>query len=132
MTTGATESEQERTDTGSERWYLNDERDFLLRSIDDAERERDAGDLSEGDYQVLVARDRARLAEVEVKLATLGPELQPEPEAASPDGARPHPTGQRPRPTGRRPHPTPRPGAATGRGAASVSSSPACSLWSGR
>ncbi len=87
MTTGATESEQERTDTGSERWYLNDEREFLLRSIDDAERERDAGDLSEGDYQVLVARDRARLAEVEVKLATLGPELPPEAELPSPDGA---------------------------------------------
>ena len=64
----AAEAEPERSDSGDERWYLNDEREFLLRSIDDAERERDAGDLSDADYDVLTARDRARLAEVEAKL----------------------------------------------------------------
>jgi tetratricopeptide (TPR) repeat protein len=58
---------------GDERWFLNDEREFLLRSIDDAERERDAGDLSEADYAVLSRRDRTRLAEVEAELAALGP-----------------------------------------------------------
>ena len=26
-----------RPDAGEERWYLNDQREFLLRSIDDAE-----------------------------------------------------------------------------------------------
>ena len=64
-------------------------------------REHDAGDLSEWDYQVLVARDRSRLAEVEAELAALGPEL---PADAEPD----HPTGHRPHPTERQPH---RPGA---------------------
>jgi hypothetical protein len=75
MTTGAVERGTESAGSGSERWYLNDEREFLLRSIDDAERERGAGDLSEADYEVLVARDRARLAEVEAELAALGPDL---------------------------------------------------------
>jgi len=56
-----------------ERWYLTDERDFLHRSLDDADREHEASDLSDDDYAVLVARDSARLAEVEAELAALGP-----------------------------------------------------------
>ncbi len=59
---------------GDERWYLTDERDFLQRSLADAEREREAGDLSEEDHAVLVARDHARLAEVERDLAALDAE----------------------------------------------------------
>lgn len=59
---------------GGDRWYLEDERTFLLRSIEDAGRERDAGDLAADDYAVLVARDRSRLAEVEVALEALGPD----------------------------------------------------------
>jgi tetratricopeptide (TPR) repeat protein len=62
-----------RPGTGDEHWYLNDQREFLLRSIGDAEGERRAGDLAEADYEVLVARDLARLAEVEAELAALGP-----------------------------------------------------------
>jgi hypothetical protein len=86
MTTGAVERGTETPGSGSERWFLNDEREFLLRSIDDAERERGAGDLSDADYEVLVARDRARLAEVETELAALGPELGPKaPADADPD-----------------------------------------------
>jgi Adenovirus L4-33K/L4-22K len=54
-----------------ERWYLSDERDFLLRSLADADREREAGDLAEQDHAVLVARDGARLLEVEDELAAL-------------------------------------------------------------
>jgi tetratricopeptide (TPR) repeat protein len=54
-----------------ERWYLTDEREFLQRSLADADRERDAGDLSAEDHAVLVARDRTRLAEVEAELAAL-------------------------------------------------------------
>jgi tetratricopeptide (TPR) repeat protein len=61
---------EERT-PGDERWYLTDERDFLERSLADADREREAGDLSEGDHAVLVARDSARLLEVEDELAAL-------------------------------------------------------------
>jgi tetratricopeptide (TPR) repeat protein len=57
--------------SSGERWYLRDERDFLQRSLADADRERDAGDLSIEDHAVLVARDRSRLAEVEDELATL-------------------------------------------------------------
>jgi tetratricopeptide (TPR) repeat protein len=75
MTTGAGEGGTDRPDSGGERWFLNDEREFLLRSIDDAAREHDAGDLSDADYHVLVARDRARLAGVEAELAALGPEV---------------------------------------------------------
>jgi hypothetical protein len=60
--------------TRDERWYLTDEQDFLRRSLDDARREHEAGDLSDEDYDVLVTRDTARLAEVEAELAALGPE----------------------------------------------------------
>lgn len=60
--------------TGDERWYLADEQDFLRRSLDDARREHEAGDLSDEDYGVLVTRDSARLAEVELELAALGAE----------------------------------------------------------
>ena len=54
-----------------ERWYLTDEREFLQRSLSDADRERAAGDLSSEDHAVLVARDTARLADVEDELAAL-------------------------------------------------------------
>jgi len=57
--------------TGDERWYLTDEREFLQRSLADADRERDAGDLSVEDHVLLVARDRTRLDEVEAELAAL-------------------------------------------------------------
>jgi len=68
-----------------DRWYLADERDFLRRSLEDAEREHEAGDLSDEDHAVLVARDAARLAEVEGELAALGPGPT-SPEAAEPTG----------------------------------------------
>jgi tetratricopeptide (TPR) repeat protein len=60
----------ERT-PGEERWYLTDEREFLERSLADADREREAGDLSVEDHALLVGRDRNRLAEVEAELAAL-------------------------------------------------------------
>lgn len=62
--------------TRDERWYLSDQRDFLRRSLDDARLEHEAGDLSAEDYDVLVARDTARLAEVEAELSALGPEVE--------------------------------------------------------
>ena len=58
---------------GDDRWYLNDQRDFLLRSIADAHSEHDAGDLSDADFSLLVARDRRRLADVELALGELAP-----------------------------------------------------------
>ena len=60
-------------DVEQERWYLNDQREFLLRSIDDAAREHAAGDMAKADHDVLVMRDQRRLAEVEAELAALGP-----------------------------------------------------------
>ena len=36
--------------TRDDRWYLADEREFLRRSLDDAEREHEAGDLSDDDW----------------------------------------------------------------------------------
>jgi hypothetical protein len=66
-----------------ERWFLTDQREFLLRSLEDARREHEAGDLSDEDHGVLVARDSARLAEVEAELATLGPAVAPVAPAAA-------------------------------------------------
>jgi tetratricopeptide (TPR) repeat protein len=43
---------------------LEDQRDFLLRSLDDLERERAAGDLDDADYRVLHDDYTARAAEV--------------------------------------------------------------------
>ena len=60
---------------GADRWRLNDERQFLVRSLEDADLEHAAGDLSDDDYAVLSRRDRARLADVEESLALLGPEV---------------------------------------------------------
>ncbi len=68
-----------------ERWFLVDERDFLRRSLDDADRELVAGDLSDEDHALLVARDGARLAEVEAELAALGPETTPAPGSGEPE-----------------------------------------------
>jgi hypothetical protein len=70
-----------------ERWYLADEVDFLRRSLEDARREHEAGDLSDEDYDVLVARDSSRLAEVEAELAELGPEPSEDQVPASASGS---------------------------------------------
>lgn len=64
-------SGQPERESRDERWYLADEREFLQRSLADADRERDAGDLSAEDHALLVARDSTRLAEVEAELAAL-------------------------------------------------------------
>ena len=75
-----------RDDVRDERWHLRDERDFLQRSLEDADRERDAGDLSDEDHAVLVSRDTARLAEVEAELAALGPAQEPDRGDGAPAG----------------------------------------------
>ncbi len=79
-----------------ERWYLSDERDLLRRSLVDADREHEAGDLSDEDHALLVARDSARLAEVEADLAGLDPEpTVPEPAQAAPGAERRSPSAWR-------------------------------------
>jgi tetratricopeptide (TPR) repeat protein len=63
-------------DAREERWYLSDERDFLERSLEDADREHAAGDLSDEDHAVLTERDRQRLATVVRALEAMGPESE--------------------------------------------------------
>jgi len=89
VTTDAVDRDRGRNEraTGDDRWFLNDEREFLLRSIDDAERERAAGDLSDADSAVLTERDRTRLAEVEAELAALGPEQPVDATPSAPETA---------------------------------------------
>jgi tetratricopeptide (TPR) repeat protein len=89
-----TDIDQSGGSRADERWFLTDQREFLERSLDDAAREREAGDLSDEDYAVLRARDSARLAEVEAELAALGPVSTPaqsgeveDPGHAEPGGA---------------------------------------------
>ncbi len=59
------------TPVSSDRWRLEDEREFLVRSLDDAELEHQAGDLSTDDFEALRRRDRSRLEDVEASLAAL-------------------------------------------------------------
>ncbi len=61
-----------RAATADDRWHLDDRRDFLRRSLADADREHDAGDLSDDDYAVLRRRDERLLADVDASLAALG------------------------------------------------------------
>jgi tetratricopeptide (TPR) repeat protein len=77
--------EDEPRPSEDERWYLDDEREFLIRSLDDAGREHDAGDLTDDDFAVLTTRDRRRLAEVERELAALGVDLAALEVAGHPD-----------------------------------------------
>ena len=84
---------------GDDRWYLNDQRDFLLRSIADAHSEHDAGDLSDADFSLLVARDRRRLADVELALGELAPLPPPPPPSSISPGGRG--TGRTDAPSGR-------------------------------
>jgi tetratricopeptide (TPR) repeat protein len=62
---------------------LEEERDFLLRSLDDLERERDAGDIDDADYEALRDDYTARAAEVLRTLDARRPRLSP---PASPKG----------------------------------------------
>jgi len=90
-----------RDDPSDARWHLEDERAFLQRSLEDADRELESGDLSADDHAVLVARDAARLAEVEAELAALVPvPRQAAAEGAAPDS--PEANDRRPMPVWRR------------------------------
>jgi hypothetical protein len=74
---GPSQAPARRPSDRDERWYLTDEREFLRRSLEDAAREHDAGDLSDEDHALLIARDAARLAEVEAELAAVDPTPAP-------------------------------------------------------
>jgi hypothetical protein len=55
----------------AERWHLEDEAEFLRRSLADAAREHEAGDLGDEDYALLERRDRTRLDEVAAALEAI-------------------------------------------------------------
>jgi len=74
--------------TDAQRWRLEDQRDFLVRSLADLRAERDAGDMGARDYEALAGRDEQRLAEVEAEIARLE-ERRPVPPVAEPDGTPP-------------------------------------------
>jgi cytochrome c-type biogenesis protein CcmH/NrfG len=67
----------------ADRWHLEDEAEFLRRSLDDAKSELEAGDLGRADYDVLCRRDEARLGAVEAALRVLDAEDEAEAEAES-------------------------------------------------
>ena len=70
-----------------EQWYLVDRRDFLARSLADAEAEHEAGDLSDDDYALLRQRDQVRLDEVQEQLAELDALEATGSPGPTPDGA---------------------------------------------
>jgi cytochrome c-type biogenesis protein CcmH/NrfG len=71
---------------GDERWHLRDEREFLWRSLADADLEHQAGDLSDADHDALRRRDEARLSDVDAALARLD-DVAAAPSAAVPAAA---------------------------------------------
>jgi hypothetical protein len=77
------ESLEETFVLSADRWHLEDEREFLRRSLDDAESELEAGDLDRADYDALRRRDEARLGAVEAALAVLDAEDEEEAEQQS-------------------------------------------------
>lgn len=78
---------------------LEDEREFLVASLEDAEREHEAGDLSDDDYAVLTRRDRTRLDEVTGLLTAHDEDEANEAKEVATNGASPRgaATGQRSR-----------------------------------
>lgn len=81
--------DRSRTD---HRWRLEDQRDFLVRSLADLRVELDAGDIESRDYDALVARDTGRLSAVEEELRDLDTDLDAAPVPVSSGAPR---TGRR-------------------------------------
>lgn len=96
--TTAEEHPAPRRSSDDRRWRLEDQRDFLVRSLADLRLELDAGDIEQRDYEALVARDEGRLSAVEAELLDLDIE-----EAAAPVPAPDAGTDPAPARSGRRP-----------------------------
>lgn len=82
----ATRAELSTERPGEDVWRLRDRRDFLVRSLHDAEIEHDAGDLDDADYAALRRRDEADLGAVEEQLEALGDRPSPDESAATAPG----------------------------------------------
>jgi hypothetical protein len=80
---GDLEGVEETYVLSADRWHLEDEAEFLRRSLDDAKSELEAGDLGRADYDVLCRRDEARLGAVQAALRALDAEDKQEAEAAA-------------------------------------------------
>jgi len=101
--TGTTAREHQGTDehqaahrSSDLRWRLEDQRDFLVRSLADLRLELDAGDIEPRDYEALVSRDQGRLSVVEAELLDLDIEEAAEPDpAADAEPAAPARSGRR-------------------------------------
>jgi hypothetical protein len=91
---GESNGESERS-TDAQRWRLEDQRDFLVRSLADLRAERDAGDIGARDYEALAGRDEQRLAEVEAELARLEERRRGAPVARADTAAPPERTRRR-------------------------------------
>ena len=83
-----------------ERWYLARRAGLPAPLARRRRREHEAGDLSDEDHDVLVARDSARLAEVEAELCRAGART----DASEPAGGLRQPQAESPKPTA---HPAP-------------------------
>jgi cytochrome c-type biogenesis protein CcmH/NrfG len=68
---GAATASASQRGADAQRWRLEDQRDFLSRSLADLRAERAAGDIEPADYEALLARDEARLSAVEAELRAL-------------------------------------------------------------
>lgn len=92
---GVAEAESDDAGISDERRALVEERRFLLRSLVDLERERQAGDIDDADYQALHSRYTVRAAAVQRRLeepeapAPKGTSRRSEPPAAGSDDPRP-------------------------------------------
>lgn len=75
-------------------WHLDDRRQFLERSLEDARREHEAGDLTDADYDTLRRRDEEQLAAVEASIAERAAARDEEAAgaAAAPETATPRPS----------------------------------------
>lgn len=78
-------------------WHLDDRRQFLERSLEDARIEHEAGDLTDADYDTLRRRDEEQLAVVQASIAQreAAREQEPARAAASPGAATPRPSPAR-------------------------------------
>jgi cytochrome c-type biogenesis protein CcmH/NrfG len=54
-----------------QRWRLEDQRDFLSRSLADLRAELAAGDIERADFEALLARDERRLSAIDAELRAL-------------------------------------------------------------
>lgn len=76
-------------------WHLDDRRQFLERSLEDARREHEAGDLTDVDYEALRRRDEELLAAVIAEQAAASHDARLRADEPPPDEGPPPPSAAR-------------------------------------